>query len=88
MAGEAVWRHDPLEMSGVMGIGMATTAGSAAAAGPRNDHDKDDKTGDEPCHHPQPKPLIRFHRFSKKSGVGDGSLPRSGPISDNRLRSC
>jgi len=44
-------------MSGLMVVGMAATADSAAATGSRNDHGEHDKRGDEPCHHPQPKPM-------------------------------
>jgi hypothetical protein len=71
-ASEALWWQEsawnnPLGTSGMIVIVTAATADSNAATGSRNDHDKHDKTGGESCYHPQPKPLVRFHRFSKRA---------------------
>src|SRR5262245_30021324 len=73
-AGEALGRNDPLGTSGMIVIGTLAAA-FVAATGSHNDHDEHDKTRDESCHHPQPKPLVRFHRlFQDKSGVRDDRL--------------
>src|SRR5262249_2207008 len=76
-AGEALWRHRPLGTSGMIVVGRAATADSVAT-GPGNDHDEHDETGDEPCHHAQQKPLIRFHRLPKRKRSARRSLPRRG----------
>jgi hypothetical protein len=58
-------RSDPQRTSGMIMVGRAATANSNAATSSPHDESEQDKTRDEPCHHPEQKPLVRFHRFSE-----------------------
>jgi len=60
---------DPGETLGSITVGPAATTEPGAARSPSKDEDKHDKAGDEPCQHPQQKPLVRFHRFPKEVGL-------------------
>ena len=76
-AGEAYCGHDLRSTSGVITV---VTADLDAAARSPKDEGEHDKAGDEPCHHPQQKPLVRFHRFSYRKRRARRSRPRSGLV--------
>jgi hypothetical protein len=66
-------RSDPQRTSGMIMVGRVTTAKSNAATSSPDDESEQDKTRDEPCHHPEQEPLVRFHRFSETGR--DARLP-------------
>jgi len=57
-------RSVPQRTSGIM-VSAVATAKSNAVTSSRDDESEQGKARDEPCHHPEQKPLIRFHRFSE-----------------------